>query len=139
MTPSEIALVRESFDRIASDAETVGLEFYQELFTRDPSLRPLFAADLRTQAGHLMATLRLVVRSLSDLGPVIRQIQELGARHAAYRIKPADFDTVGAAFLTTLEKRLGSAFSPGMRAAWSTAYMTLAGTMIAAMEGNTRG
>ncbi|MEJ0018354.1 MAG: globin family protein [Acetobacteraceae bacterium] len=138
MTPAEIALVREGFERIAPDAETVGLAFYQRLFTLDPALRPLFAEDLRPQVGHLMGALTLVVRSLDDLTPVLGQIRLLGRRHAGYGVKPRDFDTVGAALLGTLEAGLGDAFTPEAKAAWTAAYTTLAGAMVAAMAEATR-
>ena len=134
MTPAEIALVREGFDRIAPDALNVGLAFYQKLFELDPALRPLFAEDLRPQAGHLMAALTMVIRSLHDLGPILARVQLLGRRHATYGVKAKDFATVGAAFLATLEAGLGEAFSDEARAAWTAAYTALAQTMLAAME-----
>lgn len=134
MTPAEIALVREGFERIAPDAMNVGLAFYQKLFELDPALRPLFAGDLRPQAGHLMAALTMVVRSLHDLGPILARIQLLGRRHVSYGVKAKDFTTVGAALLATLEAGLGEAFTDEARAAWTAAYMTLAHAMIATME-----
>lgn len=133
MTPVQIALVREGFDRIAPDAENVGLAFYQKLFELDPTLRAMFATDLRPQVGHLMSALTLVVRSLDDLGPVLGQVRLLGSRHTGYGVTPAQFDTVGAALLATLETGLGPAFTSEAREAWTAAYTTLAGAMIAAM------
>ena len=133
MTPVQIALVREGFDRIAPDAENVGLAFYQKLFELDPTLRAMFATDLRPQVGHLMSALTLVVRSLDDLGPVLGQVRLVGSRHTGYGVTPAQFDTVGAALLATLETGLGPAFTSEAREAWTAAYTTLAGAMIAAM------
>ena len=133
MTPTEIALVREGFERIAPDAENVGLAFYQRLFALDPSLRPMFADDLRPQVGHLMTALTMVVRSLDDLGPVLGQVKLLGSRHGGYGVKPEHFGTVGAALLGTLEAGLGDGFTADARAAWTAAYTTLAGAMIASM------
>lgn len=133
MTPNEIALVRQGFDCIAPTAETVGLAFYDRLFALDPSLRALFRGDIRTQVGHLMAALGMVVRSLDDLAPVLGRIQALGRRHVGYGVQPRHFATVGAAFLATLEAGLGDAFTPDARAAWTHAYETLAGAMVAAM------
>ena len=133
MTPKEIALVRQGFDQIAPMAQAAGELFYQKLFALDPSLRPLFCGEVAAQAGHLMAALAMVVRSLDDLGPVVGQIQALGRRHAAYGVQARMFDTVGQAFLATLEAGLGDSFTPDARAAWTAAYTLLAGAMIAAM------
>ena len=135
MTPTEIALVRQGFDRIAPLAQDVGVTFYQTLFALDPSLRPLFRGDIRAQAGHLMGALAMVVQSLDDLGPVLDKVQALGRRHGGYGVQPRHFDIVGQAFLATLAAGLGTAFTPDARAAWTTAYQTLAGAMIAAMAG----
>ncbi len=87
MTPQEIALIRQGFARIAPQAEQVGLAFYERLFARDPSLRALFRGDIRTQAGHLMAALGLVIRSLDDLGPVLEG--NPGAGTPACRVRRA--------------------------------------------------
>ncbi len=134
MTPDQIALVRQGFEQIAPSAERVGLAFYERLFTEDPSLRPLFRANLRTQVGHLMTALAMVVRSLDNLAPILGQIQALGRRHAGYGVEARHFATVGGALLATLEAELGAAFGAEMRAAWTEAYGTLAGAMTAAMH-----
>jgi hemoglobin-like flavoprotein len=134
MTPTDIALVRAGFDRIAPEAARIGLEFYDRLFALDISLRTLFPSDLRPQVGHLMAALAMVVKSLDNLAPVLDRVRALGRRHAAYGVEPRDFAAVGAALLATLEAELGEAFTEEARAAWSSAYGTLAHAMIAAMR-----
>ena len=134
MTPTEISLVREGFDRIAPDATNVGMAFYDNLFALDPSLRPMFAGELRPQVGHLMEALTMVIRSLDDLGPILSRIQLLGRRHAGYGVQPKHFTTVGAALLATLQAGLGESFTAEARSAWTSAYTTLAQAMIAAMN-----
>jgi hemoglobin-like flavoprotein len=134
MTPTDIALVRSGFDRIAPDAERIGLAFYDRLFALDLSLRALFPTNLRPQAGHLMAALAVVVRSLDDLAPMLAKVRALGRRHASYGVEPRDFSTVGIALLATLEAELGEAFTEAARAAWSSAYGILSDAMIAAMS-----
>jgi hemoglobin-like flavoprotein len=134
MTPSEIALVRDGFAKIAPDAERIGLAFYDRLFQADPSSRQLFRGDVRTQVGHLMTALTLVVRSLDDLAPILNSIQTLGARHAGYGVEEHHFATVGAALLATFQHELGIAFTDDARAAWSRAYGILAAAMIGAMR-----
>ena len=134
MTPRQITLVREGFERIAPMAEDVGVAIYQKLFELDPSLRRLFADDLRPQIRHFMAAVTMVVRSLDDLSPVLSRVQGLGRAHASYGIKPDDFATAEAALLATLEAGLGEAFTEEARQAWTTAYTILADEMIAAMR-----
>ena len=134
MSPDEIVLVRQGFSRIAPMSEQVGMAFYDRLFALDPSLRALFRGDIRSQAGHLMAALAMVVRSLDNLSSILERIQALARRHVAYGVQPHHFATVGAAFLGTLEAGLGEAFTPEARAAWTRAYETLAGAMSTALQ-----
>lgn len=138
MTPNEITLVRQGYDRIAPLAEQVGFEIYERVFAMDPSLRALFHIDMATQVGHFMGAVAMVVRSLDNLAPILQQIQALGRRHAGYGVLPRHFAMAGVALLGTLEARLGDAFTPAARAAWTRAYETLTGAMIGAMADTTR-
>ena len=56
-------------------------------------------------------------------------LEELGRRHAAYGVRDADYDTVGAALLGTLGDAHGAAFDAELRAAWAAAYGLVAGAM----------
>ena len=80
MTPTEIALVREGFAKVAPNAEQVGLAFYDRLFALDPSLRTMFTGDIRAQVGHLMGALTMVVRSLDNLGKIGREVRVIQMR-----------------------------------------------------------
>jgi nitric oxide dioxygenase len=134
MDAHEIALVREGFNRIAPDAEHIGLAFYDRLFQADPSLWMLFRGDMRTQVDHLMTALTMVVRSLDNLAPIMDRVQALGARHAGYGVEERHFATVGAALLATLDAELGAAFTATARTAWAEAFDLLAGAMKVAMR-----
>jgi nitric oxide dioxygenase len=91
-----------------------------------------------TQVGHFMGALTMVVRSLDNLATILEQIQTLGRRHAGYGVQPRHFAMAGVALLDTLEARLGDTFTPEARAAWTRAYETLAGALIAAMADTMR-
>ena len=41
-------------------------------------------------------------------------------------MKEADYETVGAALLWTIEQGLGDSFTPAVREAWSEAYLLIA-------------
>ena len=56
-----------------------------------------------------------------------------------YGVREAHYATVGAALLWTLEAGLGEAFTPAVRAAWTTAYGTLATVMIDAAQADAVG
>jgi hemoglobin-like flavoprotein len=69
------------------------------------------------------------VRGLDHLDRLVPVVQDLGRRHVGYGVTDAHYDTVGSALLWTLEKGLGSAFTPDMKDAWATVYGLLATVM----------
>ena len=135
MTPTQIDLIRTSWTKVEPIADTAAALFYGRLFQLDPSVRPLFAhADIAKQGKILMQTLTVVVRSLDRLETIVPAVQGLGRRHAGYGVRPQDYETVGAAFLWTLEQGLGPDFDDATRDAWAMAYGTLASVMLAAAD-----
>lgn len=130
MTPDQIALVRQSFSKIAPQRETIAARFYEKLFDVDPSVRPLFRGDLRAQGVKLMAALAAVVAALDDLGPVLDGVRDLARRHVRYGVEERHYASVGQALMATLQEGFGPAFTPALREAWATAYGALSGAMI---------
>ncbi|HEU4571884.1 MAG TPA: globin family protein [Candidatus Limnocylindrales bacterium] len=135
MTPRQIQLVRESYAAVEPIADTAATIFYRRLFDLDPDLRALFPSDLTAQRRNLMQTLTVVVRNLDRLEGILPAVEALGRRHAGYRVRRDDYETVGAALLDTLGEGLGDAFTLEVRSAWTAAYGVLASVMIAASEG----
>jgi nitric oxide dioxygenase len=134
MTPHQIQLVKTSFASVEPIADVAATIFYRRLFDLDPALRALFPSDLTAQRRNLMQTLTVVVRNLDRIEGILPAVESLGARHAGYRVRPDDYETVGAALLDTLEEGLGEAFTPEVRAAWAAAYGLLASVMVRAGE-----
>ena len=129
MTPAQIELVQDSFRKVLPIKDTAGELFYNQLFTLDPELRPLFPEDLKPQIQKLMSMIATAVSGLTKLETIVPAVQELGRRHVGYGVKDKDYDTVGTALLWTLEKGLGDAFTPETKAAWTACYGLLAATM----------
>jgi nitric oxide dioxygenase len=129
MTPKQVELVKESFAKVAPIASQVAELFYGRLFEIAPQVRPLFKGDIKTQGQKLMSTLTLAVGSLDNLPALVPVVQDLGRRHVAYGVNDDHYDSVGQALLWTLDKGLGSDFTPEVKAAWTAVYMVLADTM----------
>ena len=133
MTPIQKQLVRDSFALVAPVADAAAIRFYERLFEADPELPRLFAGtDMVNQRRMLMQTLAVVVKSFDDLDAILPAVRALGRRHAGYGVKDADYETVGAALLYTLDEMLGEAFGREVREAWCAAYGLLASEMRAA-------
>ena len=92
-------------------------------------MRTLFSGDIAAQSEKLMQMIGTAVHGLDQLETIVPTVQALGIRHAGYGVSEADYETVGAALLWTLEQGLGPNFTPEVAEAWAAAYTLLADTM----------
>lgn len=130
MTPEQIQLIQSSFAKAAPIAAAVADHFYDRLFILDPSLRSLFRDDLGEQKTKLMATLTLVVRNLERPDTILPAVRHLGERHVSYGVQPEHYAAVGTALIDALTACLGhQTMTADTTAAWTTAYLFLAGVM----------
>ena len=130
MTPEQVALVQQSFAQVVPIADKAAEMFYDRLFELAPAVRPLFRGDMAEQRQKLMATLAAVVGGLSDLPGVLPAASALAKRHVGYGARPEHYAVVGETLLWTLERGLGSHWTPQLAAAWTAAYAILSGFMI---------
>jgi hemoglobin-like flavoprotein len=129
MTPTQIKLVQNSWEKIVPIEPHAAALFYNRLFTTDPRLQDLFKGDLSEQKRKLMAMIGVAVNGLTRLEALLPAVRDLGRRHAGYGVQAKDYGTVGSALLWTLEQGLGPAFTPETKEAWTAAYSVLATTM----------
>ncbi len=130
MTPEQQELVRESWRRFEPTLQEAGAQFYDRLFALDPVLQRLFAGvDIAAQEQKLMAMLAQIVQVIDRPEELVGPVAALGRRHVHYGVKDADYESIGAALLWTLEQALGDNFTPEVRAAWTEAYLTVAMVM----------
>jgi hemoglobin-like flavoprotein len=126
MTPEQIKLIEESFEKVAERAQDAATVFYNRLFSMKPALRLLFPEDLTEQKKKLMTMLGVAIKSLQEPNALIPVLENLGRRHALYGVRDEHYDTVGAALLLTLRDALGSAFTADVHAAWAKMYSFVA-------------
>jgi nitric oxide dioxygenase len=131
MTPEQITLVQSSFRRLGPQLPAMTTRFYQELFRRDPALRPLFTTDPAEQEAKFAAKLTEIVQAMPRLDELLTQTRALGARHVGYGVRVGDYQTVGDALLAALAAVLGDSFDAPTRKAWTLAYNLVAETMLA--------
>jgi hemoglobin-like flavoprotein len=131
MTPEQVRLVQESFGQVAPIADKAAVLFYDRLFEVAPAVKPLFHGDMAEQRRKLMAALAVVVSGLSNLSSVLPVASALAKRHVGYGAKPEHYTAVGEALLWTLARGLGPQWNHQVADAWTAAYATLSGYMIA--------
>ncbi|HEX2322056.1 MAG TPA: globin domain-containing protein [Streptosporangiaceae bacterium] len=130
MTPEQIALVQSSFRRVGPQLPAMTTRFYQELFSRDPSLRALFTTEQAVQKARFAEKLTEIVRAMPRLGELLELTRELGARHVGYGVRVSYYPVVGDALLAALGAVLGDRFDAVTREAWAVGYNLVAETML---------
>ena len=129
MTPQQIALVQNTFDKIIPISTEVAKLFYQRLFELDPKLKSLFKGDIDAQGKKLMEALGNAICGLNNIDKVVVILEELGARHVTYGVKAEHYDTAGKALIWTLKQGLDNLFTKDVEIAWLEAYRLLSSVM----------
>jgi nitric oxide dioxygenase len=135
VTPTQIALVQDSFAKVIPISEQAAVLFYDRLFEIAPQVKVLFPNDMAEQRRKLMVMLAAVVKGLGNLESILPAASALAKRHISYGAKVEHYPVVGSALLWTLEKGLGDGWTPDVADAWTSAYGTLSGYMISEAYG----
>src|SRR4029077_1738496 len=136
MTPKQVALVQDSFAKVALTSEAAAVLFYDRLFDIAPQMKAMFPDDMIEQRRKLMAMLAGVVDGLANLEQILPAASAPAKRHVSYGAKAEHYPVVGAALLWTLEKGLGDGWTPEVAEAWTDAYDWLSGFMISEAYGH---
>ena len=129
MTPQQVKLVADSFQKVLPVAGVTADLFYDHLFEIAPETRALFPDDLNAQKQKLITMLSTVVAGLHEFNRIASVVEELGVRHATYGVVEKHYKAFGIALMQALDQSLGVDFTPPVKEAWAEAYMTLASAM----------
>jgi hemoglobin-like flavoprotein len=131
MTPHQIALIQESFGRVAPVADRAAQMFYQRLFEIAPQVRPLFKGEIDAQGRKFMATLTVTLSGLEKFDRLKPGLEALARQHVRFGVRPEHFAPLGEALIWALAEALGDDFSLETREAWEAAYGEMAKVMAA--------
>jgi len=85
---------------------------------------------LREHGVKVMETIGKAVSNIDNPAKLKPVLMSLGKTHAIqHNVKDNQYDMIAAALIKTLEKRLGSAWTPPVAAAWSALYQDIASDM----------
>jgi nitric oxide dioxygenase len=129
MNERDVALVQQSFEKIAAVGEPLAELFYEELFSVDPSLRAMFTSDFVEQRWKFMAALAMVVGSLHTPEKILSPARALAVKHVSYGVLPIHYTCFGDALVQTVKKSLGAEFTAELENAWVAAFRMLADVM----------
>jgi nitric oxide dioxygenase len=71
VTPTQIALVQDSFAKVTPISEQAAVLFYDRLFEIAPQVKVLFPNDMAEQRRKLMVMLAAVVKGLGNLESIL--------------------------------------------------------------------
>src|SRR5258706_9085990 len=87
MTPKQVALVQDSFAKVALISEAAAVLFYDRLFDIAPQTKAMLPDDMIEQRRKLMTMLAGVGKGLDNLEQVLPAASGLAKRHVNYGSK----------------------------------------------------
>ena len=123
-------MLRDSFKAVSHKGDELVATFYDTLFSRYPSVRPLFdATRMPEQKTKLLRSLAIIVRHVDNPDYLMPYLQGLGKMHIAYGTKPEHYAAVGECLLHARKTTAGPLWTPPLEKAWAEAYGVVADGM----------
>lgn len=132
--PRTVALVRASVAQLPGELIALTEEFYRQLFTLAPHLRPMFPQDMSPQSEKLLSALLSTVQALDRPEQVEAALRRLGASHRRrHGVTNEMYPYVGHALVRSVS-RLSGHMESSVGSAWIAVYEWMAAVMIAGAE-----
>jgi len=123
-------LLEASFSAIAPQGEHLVKRFYEELFTRYPDVKPLFAhLNMHEQQTKLLGALKLVVNNLRNPAVLGETLNSLGKRHKNYGANAGLYKAVCSTLLDVLKEIGGRQWTSDVNSAWENALLEISNMM----------
>lgn len=122
MTFENTQTVQNSWALLRPEIEAFTGTVFDNLFTRDPSLRAKFPSDMRPQLARFQSTLNMAICWLHSPEVVSPVLEDLGASLMAQGIDEDHFTFAKFAMLDALTMHLGPKFDHRIQRAWEEAF-----------------
>lgn len=134
-----VALIAETFERAKTEnggLRTLGLRFYERLFEKYPTVRPLFHTPPEEQHKKLMASIGAIVASVTNPTVMLPYLRAMGIRHISYKTEADHYGAVAENLIAVLEEHLSveGKWTEEMRGNWQAALDVISEVMIEAAE-----
>jgi NAD(P)H-flavin reductase/hemoglobin-like flavoprotein len=137
-TDFDAYLVKESFQRVMSNAALAMEYFYSHLFTVSPETRGMFPMGMSQMRDRLFAGLATLVWSLDSPEASGAYLAQLGRDHRKYGVKDRHYHAFFVALLATAAHFNGADWTPETDAAWQGALAYAVRTMRSAAAADAR-
>ena len=122
--------IRDSFNALAPQGETLVTNFYERLFGEHPEVRPMFPDDMSAQSQHLLTALALIVKSVDNFAALEQPLKKMGARHVNYGVRQEHYPVVGSTLLAVMADLAGPIWTPELRDDWAAAINAIVTVML---------
>lgn len=127
----DVEALRDSFSLVVERSPDVVHRFYDILFTRYPSVRPLFSRNSRDRQEKMLTDALVAVTDHLDDAPWLsEQLSAMGKKHVDYGVTPEMYGWVGECLIAALSEAAGEAWTPRVENAWIEAYGAIQGLML---------
>lgn len=131
----DVDTLEASYALLEPELQQVVFNFYDELFSRYPQVKPLFANTTRsTQTNKLVASLQLVAQNLRNVDALAEALTELGKRHQGYGAEAAHYQAVNETLIDVMKAAAGKAWTKKVNQAWTHALNVITEVMLGAYE-----
>jgi len=131
----DVDTLEASYTLLEPNLQQVVYNFYDELFSRYPEVKPMFANTNRaTQAKKLVASLQLVAQNLRNVDTLAEALTELGKRHQGYGAEAAHYQAVNETLIDVMKAAAGKAWTQKVNQAWTQALNVITEVMLGAYE-----
>ena len=132
-----VALIAETFTRAKNEnggATALGMRFYQRLFEKYPSVRPLFKTPPEEQHKKLMASIAAIVATVTQPEKMLPYLHAMGIRHVEYGTLDAHYPAVQENLIAVLGEHLSKEgeWTEEMEQNWNAALKVISDIMIEA-------
>jgi hemoglobin-like flavoprotein len=108
----------------------VAQAFYDRLFERAPSVKPLFGTDTATHAKKLTEALQHAVSNLDRFDELRVELQALGRRHVHYGAVTEHYPIVAAVLIECIGEASGTLWTDELRQDWEFVLVEVATAML---------
>lgn len=134
MNQETMQIIKSTVPVLREHGVAITTRFYQRMFENNAEVAPMFDMA-RQRNGEQPKALAMAVmgaaENIENLSAIMPLVQNIGARHVAFGVKPEHYPIVGSNLLDAIKEVLGDAATDDIMKAWEEAFGILAEIFIA--------
>ncbi|MFD2936117.1 globin domain-containing protein [Spirosoma flavum] len=133
MTTEQKQLIKATVPVLKESGLLLTTHFYQRVFSNNAELKNTFDMANQENGRQPMALAMAVLayaENIDDPSVLLTTLQRIGHKHTSLAVRPEHYPVIGRHLIASISEVLGTAATPALLDAWTTAYEQLAHLMI---------